>query len=538
MLTPLRAGFSFFALYALSIGLLAQTAHPAPRIITQNGRHALLVEGAPYLILGAQINNSSSWPATLPQVWPALEALHANTVEAPVYWEQLESTPGHFDFSIVDLLVQQSRQHGLHLVLLWFGTWKNGNMHYVPQWVKTDTATYPRVINAAGEPIDVLSPIARETLEADKHAFVALMRHLAQIDSTDHTVLMLQVENESGIIGSSRDFSAAANRMFEAPVPADLISALHKPQTGAWREVFGSKADETFEAYFQARYINEIAAAGKQAFNIPLYCNVWVSYPIAELAERQIPNPGIGYPSGGPVQDMLPLWKALTPAIDMIGPDIYSEDRAFYTSILNTYNRNDNALWIPETGNGDGYGPYLFLALGRGAIGFSPFGVDRTGWTFQGESGPKAHTENYDLLAPLSRELAQLSFDGKLQTAVDAPGQAEQELDFGPWVASVRFGFPQRDGQHAPGTPDHSGRALVAQLGTDEFLVTGIDSSVAFHIPGRLPGLRMQILSAEEGTYDHGTWHPLRLWNGDQTDRGLNFNRQPYTVVRIKLGRF
>ncbi len=183
----------------------ATQAAEAPRLVEKNGRHALLVDGAPYLVLGAQINNSSSWASTLPQVWPALEDMHANTIEAPVYWEQMEPAPGKFDFTTADLLVKGAREHHLHLIVLWFGTWKNGNMHYVPQWIKTDTATYPRVINAAGEPIDVLSAQSPKNLEADKHAFTALMHHLAEIDGTDHTVIMVQVENESGIIGSPRD---------------------------------------------------------------------------------------------------------------------------------------------------------------------------------------------------------------------------------------------------------------------------------------------------------------------------------------------
>jgi beta-galactosidase GanA len=435
------------------------------------------------------------------------------------------------------MLVRQSRQHHIRLVLLWFGTWKNGNMHYVPQWIKTDTKKYPRVINQAGEPIDVLSANSRTNLEADKHAFTALMHHLAEIDSSEHTIIFVQVENESGIIGSPRDFSPESNREFEGKVPADLLRAAAKSQ-GTWREVFGADANELFQAYNQARYLNEVAEAGKREFNIPMYCNVWLSYPIAELPERQIGNPGIGWPSGGPTQRSLWLWKALAPAIDVIGPDIYSDDLGFYTTVLNTYARPDNALWIPETGNSDAYARFLFLALNYGAIGFSPFGVDRTGWTFSGDEGPKLHTENFVLLEPISREIARLNFEGKLKAAVDAPGQAEQELDFGKWKASVRFGFPQPDGRHAPGTPDHTGRALVAQLGPDEFLVTGVDASVAFHTQGRLPGIRMQILSVEEGTYENGTWKISRLWNGDQTDRGLNFRKHTKAVVKIQLGTF
>lgn len=526
----------FFAALLTLVSNLDAVAAEAPRLVEHNGRHALMVDGAPFLVLGAQINNSSSWPAVLPKVWPALEAMHVNTAEAPIYWEQLEAEPDKFDFSTVDALVQGAREHHMRLVLLWFGTWKNGNMHYAPEWVKTDTRKFPRMINAAGEPIDVLSANSSTNRDADKHAFAALMRHLKEIDGTEHTILMIQVENESGGIGSPRDFSPASNKEFGGEVPADLLKALGKAR-GTWRDVFAAKADETFQAYYQSRYINEIAVAGKREFDIPMYCNVWLSYPAAELPERQIPNPGIGYPSGGPVQDMIGLWKAFAPAIDVIGPDIYSDDSAFYREILSTYGRPDNALWIPETGNGDSFAPFFFYALGQGAIGFSPFGVDRTGWTYAGEEGPKLHSENFALIGPMDREIAKLNFDGKLKTAVEEPGASSQKLDFGRWQASVRFGFPQPDGRRAPGTPDHHGRALVAQLAADEFLVTGVDASVAFHVPGRLPGLRMQILRAEEGAYENGTWHMTRLWNGDQTDRGINL-RHSGAVVRIRVGTF
>ncbi len=527
------------ALFLLLFGAVSARSQSseAPHLVTRNGRHALLVDGRPFLVLGAQINNSSSWPSTLSQVWPALADMHANTVEAPVYWEQLEPTRGAFDFSTVDLLVHGAREHHLHLVLLWFGTWKNGNMHYVPEWIKSDPKTFPRVINAAGEPIDVLSANAPSNLDADRTAFTHLMQHLATIDAAAHTVLMVQVENESGNIGSPRDFSPASNREFDGAVPADLLHALNK-RPGTWREVFGGAADEIFQAYAQARYVNAVAAAGKAAFPIPLYCNVWLRYPLAELPERQVPNPGIGYPSGGPVQDRIDLWKAFAPTIDMIGPDIYSDDLPFYTSVLDAYARPDNPLWIPETGNGDSFGRFLFVALGHGAIGFSPFGIDRTGWTYTGDTGPILHTANYALLEPMGRELAQLNFEGHLQTAVDSPGRAEQELDFGKWQAAIRFGFPQPDGRRPPGTPHSTGRVLVAQLGPDDFLVTGFDASVAFHFPGRLPGLRMQILHAEEGTYQNDAWHPQRLLNGDQTDRGLIFKDNTTTAVHIHLGTF
>ena len=512
-------------------------AAETPKFVEKDGRWALLVDGQPYLMLGGQIHNSSAWPSELPAVWKALAELHANTVEAPVYWEQVEPQPGKFDWDNVDLLVKGAREHSLHVVLLWFGTWKNGNMHYVPQWVKTDAKRFPRVIRADGEPIDVLSASSRFDLEADKAAFVALMRHLKALDGNEHTVLMVQVENESGIVGSVRDFSPESNKEFAGPVPADMVAATHK-QPGSWSGVFGGDADELFQLYHQAHYLNEIAAAGKAEFDIPLYMNVWLSYPPAELPERRLPVPGIQYPSGGAVQRWVGLWRTLAPSISAIAPDIYGDDAGFVHDVLAAYHRPDNPLLVPEIGRPDAFARYDFLALGEGAVGIAPFGVDPRGWNILGDVPAAGHARNFALLAPMVREVAKLNFEGKLKTSMEEVGRAQQELDFGDWQATISYGFPQHDGRRPPGTNDAHGVALVAQLGPDEFLVTGVDVSVSFHVPGRLPGMRMQILSAEEGSYQDGVWKPVRLWNGDETDRGLQFHGDDPAVVRVKLGKF
>ncbi len=535
---PRRLAFAVVAILSIFFGscLFASAAGEYPKLVQKDGRYALMVDGRPFLILGGQIHNSSAWPSELPQVWDSIAALHANTVEAPVYWEQFEPREGHFDFTNVDQLVQGARAHNLHLVVLWFGTWKNGNMHYVPEWVKTDPKRFPRIIRPDGEPIDVLSPHSRNTLEADKKAFLALTRHLKQIDGEQHTVILIQVENESGNIGSVRDNSPESNREFAGAVPADLLAAAHK-QAGTWSQVFGADADEVFQLYHQSKYVNEIVAAGKAEFPVVYYINVWIDYPPAELPQRQLEMPGIGYPSGGAVQRMVGLWRALAPAIDMIGPDIYADDSPFYRETMRAYQRPDNPLWIPETGRSDSFAKFLFYALGNGAIGFSPFGVDQSGWNITGDKAWKAHANNFALIGPMSREIAQLAFDGKLKTAVEEPGQTAQEIDFGAWQATVAYGFPQPDGRRAPGTKDAHGAALVAQLGPDEFLVTGVDASVSFHLPGKLPWIRSEILTAEQGVYDNGVWKPTKLWNGDETDRGLCFYDKP-VVVRLKVGRF
>jgi hypothetical protein len=410
-------------------------------------------------------------------------------------------------------------------------------MHYVPQWVKTDSKRFPRVIRADGEPIDVLSANSRSNLQADKSAFAALMRHLKALDGAEHTVLMVQVENESGIIGSPRDFSPESNTEFAGQVPADMLAVVKK-QPGTWREVFRGDADELFQLYHQAHYVNGVAAAGKAEFDIPVYMNVWLTYPPPELPERRLPIPGIQYPSGGAVQRWVGLWRALAPSVGAIAPDIYGDDAGFVRDVLAAYHRPDNPLLVPEIAKTDNFARYDFLALGEGALGIAPFGIDPRGWNILGDSAAIGHARNFALLAPMSREIAKLNFEGKLKTCMEEVGRAQQELDFGEWQTTVSFGFPQYDGRRPPGTKDAHGVALVAQLGPDEFLVTGIDASVSFHLPGRLPGMRMQILSAEEGAYENGVWKPKRLWNGDETDRGLQFNAEDPAVVRIKLGQF
>ncbi|HEX9200855.1 MAG TPA: beta-galactosidase, partial [Acidobacteriaceae bacterium] len=253
---------------------------PLPKLVEEQGRATLMVDGAPYFLLGAQVDNSSGWPERLAAVWPAAERMHLNTLEVPVYWEQMEPKKGAFDFSVVDAILAQARAHKTRIVLLWFGTWKNGKMHYVPDWVKSDTVTYPRMLSKTGVPIDVLSPNAPANLEADGTAFAALMRHLKQADP-QHTVLMMQVENESGSLGLVRDFSPMAQKIFDAPVPADLMHALHKNGAGNWSQVFGDAADETFAAWSVSRYINAVTAAGKKELPLPMYVNNWLKSPRA-----------------------------------------------------------------------------------------------------------------------------------------------------------------------------------------------------------------------------------------------------------------
>ena len=204
----------------------------APRLATRDGRHALLVDGKPFLMLGAQAHNSSNYPAALQPVWAAAADAHANTVLMPVAWEQVEPEEGRFDFSFVDTLVKQAREQNKRLVILWFATWKNTSAQYTPAWVKLDKQRFPVMLDKDAKPSYCLTPFGEQTLKHDKRAFVALMTHLKKIDSQQRTVLLVQVQNEVGTYGLVRDFSTQAQAAFEQPVPAAVL-ARKKPVAAA-----------------------------------------------------------------------------------------------------------------------------------------------------------------------------------------------------------------------------------------------------------------------------------------------------------------
>jgi hypothetical protein len=109
----------------------------------------------------------------------------------------------------------------MRLVLLWFGSWKNGVSSYAPEWVKRDTVRFPRAKGSSNRNTkDILSTLSDANRQADARAFAALMRRLREIDGRRHTVILIQVENEVGIKPEPRDLSEAADAAFAVPCPA------------------------------------------------------------------------------------------------------------------------------------------------------------------------------------------------------------------------------------------------------------------------------------------------------------------------------
>ena len=524
---------------AVALGLTATAAAtPLPEVVSRDGKHKLLVDGAPFLILGGQANNSSNYPAVLPQVWPTIKALHANTLEIPVAWEQIEPVEGKFDFSWVDTLIPQARANGVRLDLLWFGTWKNTSGSYQPEWVKSDLKRFPHTMTRDGKLHYVPTPHSRNTLEADKRAFVALMQHIREIDP-DHTVILVQVENEVGSYNNPRDFSPAANKLFAGLIPAELARKAGK--SGTWTEVFGKKADSAFNAWYTARYIDEIAAAGQAELNLPMYVNVVTSDPADPHAGEG------GGASGGADWPVLDVWKAAAPHIAIAAPDLYDRDYAQVNGKLDKMSRPDNPLFVPENGNDLPFARFFWLALGKGAIGWTPFGMDSTYYNYPlgGKNTPEdlaAFASKFALLAPIARDWARLAFEHPSVGFAKGEDASDQTQTLGRWKIKAQYGlwafgdptwtfmkFPPNQKKDEP-----IGGAAMIQLAPDEFLLVGSDVRISFALVQPASGEGSGFLDVEEGTFENGRWVMARRWNGDQTDYGLNLDAP--TLLKVRLG--
>jgi hypothetical protein len=458
------------------------------------------------------------------RVWDRMVALNFNTVLAPVSWELIEPQEGHFDFSLVDGLIHGARQHGLHLVFLWFGSWKNGTSSYVPAWVKKDFHRFPRTRLTDGKAVAVLSTCAPANWEADARAFAALMRHIRKTDAAGHTVLMMQVENEVGLRGESRDHFEVANAAFDAPIPKELSTYLEKNKdvlipeirkrwqaagaktTGPWKIVFGSgpETDELFMAWSYARYIDHVAAAGKAEYPIPMYVNAYVSDK-----------------GGGPVPRVMDMWLAGAPHLDMLSPDPYGGK---FQEWCELYARRGNPLFIPEMSGGADGARNPFLALGQyEALGTSPFAVD----TIE-DPATSSLAASYAVLRQLAPVILAQQGKGRLtgfRLDKEHPSVTRELGGYELEISLDRMFHTQAE----------TGYGLIAAVGADEFIGAGNGFRVSFK--PKTPGpAQAAITAVDEGIYREGKWIPGRRLNGDEDDQGWGWRFNAYGPNRFNDG--
>ncbi|MDD2289858.1 MAG: DUF5597 domain-containing protein [Bacteroidales bacterium] len=534
--TPVRLAYTLvlFALVNTAVSCAPSTPEAEmPGIVENEGRYALLVDGEPFFMFGGQSANSSTWPKMLPGVWSTIESMHANTLEIPIYWEQFEPEPGKFDYSMIQMVLDQARERDVRLVLLWFATWKNGSNHYMPQWMKNDPQKYPNLMNKEGRYVDSPSPHATASMEADAKAFTEFMAYLKKADP-QHTVIMVQVQNEPGSWYSVRDYSPAAQQLFEQPVPEALLQAhvleqLNIPAgaRGTWAEVFGKDADEYFHAWHVASYIEYVAAAGKAVNPLPMYVNVALRDPLTN-------PPATQYESGGATDNVIPIWKAAAPSIDLLAPDIYLRGDKTVLKVIELYNRPDNALMVPETG---GNVKYLYKVIENG-IGYAPFGIDGRRGAAAASDRPDPLSQEYKLLAPMAGKLAQWSFEGRIQSVVEPDeGEQVQRINLGEWEAVIMFGRGRRlDLLQDQQPQNRTGKAMIIKLDENEFLAVGTTCRFTFKPIGKNEGKNWQYLKVMEGYYENGEFQMIRILNGDQTDWGGPYVGEIPTLLHFSLG--
>lgn len=525
-------------------------AAPIPELVQKDGRHALMVDGAPFVMFGGQAQNSSNYPLALNKVWAAIKDMNANTLEIPVAWEQIEQVEGKFDFSYVDTLVAEARKNKVRLVLLWFGTWKNTGANYAPEWVKFNNARFPRMLDKEGKPIYCLSPQGEETLKADKKAFVALMTHIKKIDEAHRTVIMMQVQNEVGTYGFARDYGPKAEAQFNQPVPEAVLKRKKSPvalaASGTWKQVYGDYADEYFHAWSIASYIGDIAKAGRAVYNLPMYVN----NSIRDSLEEPVKPWNKNFASGGPTFDVIDIYKAAAPAIDFAAPDIYSPDSRKFAATLDKFQRPDNALAVPEMSNAAEYVRYAYLVLGRGAINFSPFGIDYADYS-NFPLGHKATDKTmvepygkiYSAFRPMERQWSKWAFEGRTYGVAEGDDRAPQTIAMKGWKGTISFRewqFGEREyfkevKDLPAGTEKPNGGVAIAQIADNEFIIVGQHARVKIEHADGKPTMWARV---EEGYYDpSGKWIMERNWNGDQTDYGLNLTGKP-VVLKVKVGTY
>jgi len=568
----------------------AQTDAGIPHLQRQGNATQLVVDGKPFLVTSGELsNNAASSLDQLEPVWPKLAASNLNTVLVAISWAQTEPEEGKFNFTELDGVIAKARENHLRLVVLWFGCWKNGTSSYPPVWVKKDYARFPRIQINEGKtvsvvgPVETLSTFGEATADADAKAFAALMHHIKEVDGAEHTVLMMQVENEVGVLRDSRDRSPAANRAYAGQVPAELMSYLeaHKDnlipefrevwaangykKSGTWEQVFGPgkpaslelpvqtsisylglirhdaewlkltwPSDEFFMAWNYARFLEKVIKAGKAEYNIPMFVNTW-------LQSRDEAWPGT-YPSGGPLPEVHDIWRAGAPDMEILAPDIHID---YFDDVCERYLRGGNPLFIPETSTN---APNALMAVGKyNTIGFSPFGVDSV------RPIPPELATTYGILNQLAPMiLAHQGTDGI--TAVRMrKGDAPKKVNIGDYTLTLTYTgrnlflpvqakggvetSPRLGSQDSANLPPVEAVTLIIATDRDEFYFAG--GGVRVDFASNFPGPQnVGLAEVEQGKFVDGKWVITRRIAGDDDGQGDLLTINPEKIERVQLYRF
>lgn len=505
-----------------------------PNLVKKNTAVQLMVDGKPFLILGGELGNSSaSSYDELRRIFPKLQRMGLNTVLVPAYWELIEKKEGEYNYSLTDEAINLARKYNLKVVFLWFGSWKNSMSCYAPLWIKENTKKYPRAITQSGKPLEIMSAFSESNLNADKRVFSHFLNHLAEYDKKDQTVIMVQVENEIGMIEDAREYGKIADQKFKSDVPEKFIDYLKKNKKflqpslfqrwesngfktkGSWTDVFGEglETDELFMAYSYAEYVQEIAKAGKEEYNIPMYLN-------AALNSRGR-KPG-EYPSAGPLAHLLDIWHFAAPSIDLLAPDIYDPGFAEWCK---QYHTSGNPLFIPEIRLEEANAARVFYAFGEhDAIGFSPFSIEDIN---DPENYPL--TKSYAILYQLQSLLIQKQGLEKTNGVLFSNDNKQRIIERNNYKFIFKHDYTlgwnpkAKDGSLWPEVG-----ALIIELSPTEYIVAGTGVVLSFESMDN--NKKAGIGFIDQIKIEDGKIVPVKRLNGDQSHQGRH--------LRIPVGEW
>lgn len=536
-----RFFFTALTLFSFFTGLNLRAQAELPHLRQQGDATQLIVDGKPFIIRGGELGNSSfTSKEYMAPIWPKLQAMHLNTVLAPVYWELIEPTEGKFDFALLDELIGEARKAELKLVLLWFGSWKNSMSSHVPAWVKKDQARFPRAKGESGRSEEILTPFSENNQVADAKAFAALMQHLKTMDARERTVIMIQPENEIGMLPSARDHHALADEQFAGQVPIRLMDYLqahreklapevaaawkregHKIK-GTWEKVFGAGAltEEIFMAWYFGEYTNAVTAAGKAIYPLPMFLNAALNAPGKQPGQ---------YPAAGPLPHLMDIWKAATPAVDFLSPDFYNPDFKHWNDL---YTRQGDPLFIPEHRFDNTVAAKAAYAIGHyEAIGFSPFSIESTDEPKENGLG-----KMYYLIEQMSPLLSAHQGMGKIDGVLLDKADPETKVLLGDYEFTFKHSHTLGWEAEAKNETWEMAGAIVVQTAPDEFHIAGTGVVVTFKSL-KNADLRVGILKTDEGQFRDGKWTVIRHMNGDQIHQGRHLCtfRNEYSIQRLEL---
>ena len=517
----------------LTVLLVSSVAVAQTGTLRNNGNAVqLMVNGKPFIILGGELGNSSAaCPEDIEVNFAKLRKMGLNTVLVPAYWDLTEPVEGQFDFSLTDKVLEEARANDLKVIFLWFGAWKNSMSCYAPLWFKQDFEKYPRAYTGEGKPLEIASSFSDNVFAADNKAFTTWLSHVAEIDKDHGTVIMVQIENEIGMLEDARDHSAVADRHFNAPVPQELMSYLKKNRKtlhpymdgkwgengyrtkGTWTEVFGEDVytDEIFMAWHYAEYVEKMAQSARKIYDVPLFVNAAMNSRGRKPGE---------YPSAGPLAHLIDVWHAGAPTLDFIAPDLYDDG---FKGWVAQYHLHNNPLFIPETKHMQNNGVRAFYVLGEhDAIGISPFAIE-DGSAEQGTPFVEGYEKLRELMPLISKWQGQDAMWGLLFDQQDT----ERVIEDGDIVLTCRHNFTLPwDPRATDGSEWPEGGGIVIRLAEDEYVVAGNGIVVEFATSAEKDMSSVVKALGEDGFVAAGSSSPSgpvssRMWDAERCGIGF-----------------